>query len=253
VSSRFFTTEALVIGSMRYKEADRIITLYTRDRGRLGAIAKGVRRTKSKTGGRLEPFCLVRASLHAGRGSLYTVVGVDTLRTFQGVRDELFRMEEGARLFTAVRHLFPAEEGNAPAFNLLVRGVSHLAESSDRATAASIVLATRLKLLALLGYAPEMSRCACCGRQESLYGFSPGLGGMVCESCASAGFDDRAEDGTGAGRLGSACFPLSGGAVATLRALLENPLAGLERLDIDDRAAAEVEQVVTQTLAYHGH
>ena len=85
---------------MRYREADRIVTLYTRERGRLGAIAKGVRRTKSKVGGRLEPFSLVRASLYSGRG-LYTVVGVDTLRTFQGVRDELFRMEEGARLFLA--------------------------------------------------------------------------------------------------------------------------------------------------------
>jgi DNA repair protein RecO (recombination protein O) len=244
VSSRFFTTEALVIGSMRYKEADRIVTLYTRDRGRLSAIAKGVRRTKSKTGGRLEPFTLARASLHAGRGTLYTVVGVDTLRTFQGVRDQLFRMEEGARLFGAVRHLFPVEEGNPPAFNLLVRGIGRLAESPDRATAASIVLATRLKLLALQGYAPVMSRCAGCGCEGPLYGFSPHLGGMVCEPCAGLGST------TGGG---AACFALTDGAVATLRALLENPLAELERLDIDDRAAAEVEQVVTQTLAHHGH
>ncbi len=94
MGSRFLTTEALILGSMRYREADRIVTLYTRDRGRLGALAKGVRRTKSKVGGRLEPFSLVRVSLYSGR-SLYTIVGVDTLRTFQGVRDELFRMEEG--------------------------------------------------------------------------------------------------------------------------------------------------------------
>ena len=114
MSSRFFTTDALVIGSMRYREADRIVTLYTRDRGRLSAVAKGVRRTKSKVGGRLEPFSLVRASLHAGRGTLYTVVGVETVRTFQGVRDELFRMEEGARLLSAVRHLFPGEEAQRP-------------------------------------------------------------------------------------------------------------------------------------------
>lgn len=239
MSSHFFTTEALVIGSMRFKEADRIITLYTRDRGRLGAIAKGVRRTKSKTGGRLEPFSLVRASLHSGRGTLYTVVGVDTLRTFQGVRDELFRMEEGARLFAAMRHLFPAEEGSAPAFNLLVRSIARLADSPDASTAAGVVLATRLKLLTLLGYAPEVSHCTGCGGDESLYGFSPSLGGMVCDSCANAG--------------GASCFPLSAGALATLRVLLANPLAELERLEIDDRAAAEVEQVLAQTLAYHGH
>ncbi len=189
MSSRFFTTEALVIGSMRYLEADRIVTLYTRDRGRLGAIAKGVRRTKSKVGGRLEPFSLVRASLYSGRG-LYSVVGVDTLRTFQGVRDELFRMEEGARLFAAVRHLFPAEEGSPPAFNLLVRGIAGLADAPDQAAAASVVLATRLKLLSLLGYAPEMSQCASCGAEPEeapVYGFSPSLGGVVCEACAFGG------------------------------------------------------------------
>jgi len=256
MSSHFFTTEALVIGSMRYKEADRIVTLYTRDRGRLGAIAKGVRRTKSKTGGRLEPFTLVRASLHSGRGTLYTVVGVDTLRTFQGVRDELFRMEEGARLFTAVRHLFPVEEGSVPAFNLLVRGIAHLAESPDPATAAGIILATRLKLLVLLGYAPEMSHCAGCGSEGPLYGFSPSLGGVVCETCANAGAAPRDAGGGSAGdgpSGGFSCFALSPGALATLRVLLDNPLAELERLDIDDRAAAEVEQVLAQTLAYHGH
>lgn len=238
MSSQVFTTEALVIGSMRYREADRIITLYTRDRGRLGAIAKGVRRTKSKVGGRLEPFSLVRASLYAGHG-LYTVVGVDTLRTFQGVRDELFRLEEGARLFLAVRHLFPQEEGSTPAFNLLVRGVARLSEAADPAAAAGVVLATRLKLLGLLGYAPEMSHCALCGGEGPFYGFSPGQGGIICEPCA----DDVAVS----------CFPLSPGAVSTLRTLLANPLAELEGFELDRRAMAEAEQVVAQLLAYHGH
>ncbi len=239
MSSRFFTTDALVIGSMRYREADRIVTLYTRDRGRLSAVAKGVRRTKSKVGGRLEPFSLIRASLHAGRGTLYTMVGVDTIRTFQGVRDELFRMEEGARLLTAVRHLFPGEEASAPAFNLLARGVAGLAEAEDAATAMNMVLATRLKLLVLLGYAPEVSRCARCGREGPLYGFSPGLGGMLCEPCVET--------------AGTACFALSTGAVSTLRCLVENPLSDVKGLELDDRATAEVEQVLAQTLAYHGH
>ena len=114
-------------------------------------------------------------------------MGVETVRTFQGVRDELFRMEEGARLLTAVRHLFPGEEASTPAFNLLVRGVARLAEAEDAATASGVVLATRLKLLVLLGYAPEMSRCACCGSEGPLYGFSPGLGGVVCEPCVETG------------------------------------------------------------------
>jgi DNA repair protein RecO (recombination protein O) len=238
MGSRFFTTEALVIGSMRYREADRIVTLYTRDRGRIGAIAKGVRRTKSKVGGRLEPYTLVQVSLHSGRG-LYTICGVETLRTFQGVRDELFRMEEGARLLGAVRHLFPAEEGSLPAFNLLVRGVARLADAPDGATAAAVVLAVRLKLLALLGYAPDTGHCAVCGADQPTYGFSPPLGGVVCEHCALEG--------------ATSCFLISTGALVTLRTLLEGPLAQVQSLDLDDRATAEVQQVLAQTLAYHGH
>jgi DNA repair protein RecO (recombination protein O) len=142
-------------------------------------------------------------------------------------------------LVSAVRHLFPGEEASAPVFNLLVRGIARLAEAPDGAAAAGIVLAARLKLLALLGYAPEMSRCAACGAEGPLYGFSPSLGGAVCSGCA--------ETGT------VACFALSGGAQATLCTLLQSPLAEVERLDLDDRATAEVEQVLAQTLAYHGH
>jgi DNA repair protein RecO (recombination protein O) len=224
---------------MRYLEADRIVTLYTRDRGRLSAIARGVRRTKSKVGGRLEPFSLVRMSLHAGRGTLYTVVGVETVRTFQAVRDELFRMEQGARLLTAVRHQFPAEEASGPAFNLLVRAVARLSEAEDAAMASGIVLATRLKLLVLLGYAPEVERCASCGSEGPLYGFSAGLGGVICESCV--------ESAT------TVCFALSAGAVSTLRVLCLNTLSDVKDLELDDRATAEVEQVLEQTLAFHGH
>lgn len=263
MSSRFFTTEALVIGSMRYGEADRIVQLYTRDRGRLSAIAKGVRRVKSKTGGRLEPFSLVRASFHTGRGSLYTVAGVDTLRTFQGVRDQLFRMEEGARLLASIRRLFPSEEANVPAFNLLARGVAQLAECPDQAAAANVVLATRVKLLKLLGYAPEMNRCAACGSDGPFRAYSPGLGGVVCEACwtddgsgsvGAAGAGGAGAPGEPAGVRGAGpCFGLSAGAVATLQLLLDKPLAELESFAIDGRAAGEVEQVLTQTLAYHGH
>jgi len=256
MGSHFFTTEALVIGSMRYGEADRIISLYTRDRGRLSAIARGIRRLKSKTGGRLEPFSLVRASFHTGRGSLYTVAGVDTLRTFQGVRDQLFRMDEGARLLSAVRRLFPGEEGSVPVFNLLVRGVAQLAEASDRQSASCIVLATRLKLLVVLGYAPEMDRCAGCGSEGPFCGFSPGLGGVLCEACWVNGASSeggRGVDPGGEGPTAGPSFSLSPGAVATLQLLIDKPLVELESIDIDGRAVAEVEQILTQTLAYHGH
>jgi hypothetical protein len=146
-----------------------------------------------------------------------------------------------------------------------------LAESSDQAAAANIVLATRLKLLVVLGYAPEMTRCASCGAEGPFCGFSPGLGGVLCAACwagdggvaggehAAGGTETEAgewpeRDGAGSdGRASGPCFALSAGAVATLQVLVDRPLAELEGFDIDSRAVAEVEHVLARTLGYHGH
>lgn len=236
---RYLKTEALVMSSMRLREADRIVTFYTRERGRLSAVAKGVRRTKSRIGGRLEPFSLVHVVLYAGSGSLYTVTGVETVRSFQRVRESLERMEEGGRLLEAVGRLFPEEEGNAAAFNLLVRGVARLAAADDRPAAALAVLATRLKLLVALGYLPELDSCVQCGSGEMLCGFRPSLGGMVCSEC----YPQHHED----------CFSISPQGLAALHDLLDHPLSELGGLTLDGFAAAEVERAISQTLAHHAH
>jgi DNA repair protein RecO (recombination protein O) len=236
---RYFKTEALVMGSIRLREADRIVTLYTRERGRLSAVAKGVRRTKSRIGGRLEPFSLVHVVLYAGSGSLYTITGVETVRSFQGVRESLDRMEEGGRLLEAVRRLFPEEESNPAAFNLLVRAVARLSKAEDRAAAALVVLATRLKLLVALGYLPELDSCVQCGNDDMLCGFRPSLGGMVCSECYAHEHHD--------------CFSISPGGLAAMRDLLDHPLSGLSDVVLDGPATAEVERAIAQTLAHHAH
>jgi DNA repair protein RecO (recombination protein O) len=236
---RYLKTEALVMGSMRLREADRIVTMYTKERGRLSAVAKGVRRTKSRIGGRLEPFSLVHVVLYAGSGSLYTVTGVETVRSFQGVRDSLMRIEEGGRLLEAVRRLFPEEEGNPAAFNLLVRGVSRLAAAADRPAAALLVLATRLKLLVALGYLPELDSCVECGSEEALFGFRPSLGWMVCGDCLPLDHHD--------------CFSISVEGLDALRSLVERPLSETAGVALDGHAALEVERVISQTLAHHAH
>jgi DNA repair protein RecO (recombination protein O) len=238
VVSRSLKTQALVVGSLRYAEADRILTLYTRERGRVSAIAKGARRLRSKLGGRLEPFSLVHLVLYPGR-TLYTVTSVETIRTFQGVRDELFRMEEGGRLLEAVRRQFPEEEGNPAAFLLLVRGIARLAAAPDREAAERVVLATRAKLLLALGYLPELDSCVECGAGDMLCGFNPALGGVLCTGC----FHDEAHD----------CFSLSAPALAGLRALMERPLGQALTVTLDPPAAREVERALTRVLAYHGH
>jgi DNA repair protein RecO (recombination protein O) len=236
-SGRLLQTEALVISSMRYQEADRILTLYTKERGRLSAIARGVRRTRSKMGGRLEPFSLVRVDLYAGR-SLYTVTGVETVRTFRGMREALFRMEEGGRLLEAVRRLFPGEERHVAAFNLLVRALARLASTESAEEARGVVLAARVKLLLALGYLPELDSCMECGGGEYLCGFNPSLGGVLCRDC----YGEEAHD----------CFSLSPVALSALRELLELPVGEAAERLLDAGTITEVERVIARTLEHHG-
>ncbi|HXP38611.1 MAG TPA: DNA repair protein RecO, partial [Solirubrobacteraceae bacterium] len=85
---RAVKTEAVVLRSMRYGEADRILHLYTPARGRVSAIAKGVRRSRSRFGGRLEPFFRLRIELHEGRGELLTVTGAETVDGHRHLRED---------------------------------------------------------------------------------------------------------------------------------------------------------------------
>jgi DNA repair protein RecO (recombination protein O) len=190
-------------------------------------------------GGRLEPFSLVHVVLYPGRGSLYTITGVDTVRTFQGMRERLFRLEEGARLLEVVRRLFPEEEEHPDAFNLLVRAVGRLSRSADRGEAARVVLATRVKLLLALGYLPELESCVQCGSDEYLCSFRPSAGGVLCRDCTSGEGHD--------------CFHISEAGLGTLRMLLERPLADALSAGLEPQVTAEVERTVNQVLAHHGH
>src|SRR5215212_11883959 len=114
-------TQAVVLRSIRYGEADRIVHLYTPHRGRVGAIAKGVRRSRSRFGGRLEPFFRLDLVLHEGRGELLTVTSATTVDGYPRLRSSGPALTAGARACDAVLRLLDAAEPNPPAYNLLCR------------------------------------------------------------------------------------------------------------------------------------
>src|SRR5262247_1949761 len=95
MAGRTYKTEAIVLRSLRFSEAARILHLYTRDRGRVGAIAKGIRKTKSRFGARLEPLSHVELVLHEGSGELQTVTGVDLIRSHRPAREDPYRLGVG--------------------------------------------------------------------------------------------------------------------------------------------------------------
>jgi DNA repair protein RecO (recombination protein O) len=180
-------TEAVVLRSMRFGEADRILHLYTPQRGRVGAIAKGVRKARSRFGGRLEPFFRVRLELHEGRGELLTVTGAHTISGHPRLRESSGALDAAARACDAVGRLFETPEPNPGVFNLLCRKLSLLDEDPASATQAC-ALAFRLKLLLAAGLTPQLAACANCGEQEHLVGFSGAVGGIVCAACEAGSF-----------------------------------------------------------------
>ena len=224
-----------MLRSIRLGEADRVLHVYTLDRGRVGAVAKGVRRTKSRFGGRLEPLSHVELMLHQGSGELQTVTGVELIRPHSAAREDSYRLGVGLVWLEAMLRLFVEQEANPRAFEALTRFLDVLDEwpsrDEERAALDPLALAFQLKLLWLSGYLPHLTSCAECGSQDALAGYSPRAGGAVCAGC-------------GAGAL-----PLSGEGIRGIEGLLGSPLADAR---IGTRAAREALGVVTASYEYHG-
>ncbi len=225
-------TEAVVLRSIRYGEADRILHLYTPHLGRVGAIAKGARRSRSRFGARLEPFFHVRVVLHEGRGELATVTSADTVATNAELRDHAEALDAAARACDAVARLFETPEPHPEVFRLLVNELALLGGSKDHARPAN-GLAFRLKLLLAAGIVPQLGACAMCGAHEDLRGFSAAAGGVVCSSCEGSG------------------FPLEEESYRFLVAALGAPLA--DAPDASERALRQVERAISEQSEHHAH
>ena len=185
-----YKTEAVVLRSMRLGEADRVLHLYTPSRGRVGAVAKGVRRTRSRVGARLEPFSHVALVLHEGRGELHTVSGVDTLATHHAVREQPERARIAGASGEALLKMFAEGDPSPRVFAALCRLLDVLddyAAAPGDVALDPLLLAFQLKLHGLAGFAPRLAACASCSAEGvPLVRFSASAGGAVCGGCPGA-------------------------------------------------------------------
>lgn len=167
-------------------EADRIITLLTRTHGKVRAVAKGVRRTGSRFGARLEPFCHVDAQFYTGR-TLDVVTQVQTLDAFgSGIVGDYARYTSGSAVLEVADKL--ASEEGAPTLRLYLLTVGALRALATGERDASLVLdAYLLRAMAFAGWATAVSECARCGEQGPHDAFSVPAGGVVCRRCRPAG------------------------------------------------------------------
>lgn len=226
-----YKTEAVVIRRANLGEADRVVTLFSRDHGKLSAVAKGARKPGSRFAGRLELFTQLRALLAHGR-TLDVVSQVEVIDPFAAIRADLGRL--GAASFVAeVTDRATPEREPQPAIYAALRQALRLIASGDAQMAAMWYGA---QALALSGYAPVVDRCVVCGKPlRGGAAFSLALGGALCPS-------DRLRD--------AQAIPASAVALAALGFLREAPAGALGRVTLHPPQRAEVESLLRRYLEY---
>jgi DNA repair protein RecO (recombination protein O) len=235
--ARTYRTEAVVLRSFRLGEADRVLHVYTADRGRIGAVAKGIRRTKSRFGARLEPLSHVELMLHQGSGELQTVTGADLRASHHEAREDPYRLAVGLIGAEAMLKLFTEQEANERAFTALTRFLDRLdriPSAGGRPAVDPLVLSFQLKLLWLSGYMPHLDSCVECGLTEDLVGYLPSAGGAVCRDC------------------GSGALALSPQGLHGIRTLVATPMSDAHDANLSDRGAREALALVTASYEHHG-
>ena len=171
--------QGVVLRTWKLGEAHRIISLFTRDRGKIRAVAKGVRRTRSKFGARLEPASHVAVQLYEGRSELGIVTQAETLDRFAGLRSDLHRFAEASAMLEAVSQVAPDADPNPRLYEMLVRALRTLDEHGSEL----VLGAFFWKLLALEGFEPVVTECVSCGAEAGLCAFDPDEGGLLCSTC----------------------------------------------------------------------
>jgi DNA repair protein RecO (recombination protein O) len=167
--------QGVVLRTHKLGEADRIVTLLTRDHGKVRAVAKGVRKTKSRFGGRLEPTSHVRLLLYEGR-ELDIVSQAESIDHFRALRDDLDRLGQAVSMLEAADQLALEREPSPRLYEMLVGALRTLADNGSPL----VVPAFFLKVLALEGFRPQVESCLVCGDPGPLVAWAIEDGGLRC-------------------------------------------------------------------------
>lgn len=231
-ASRSHKTAAIVLKRLDLGEADRLLTLFTLEKGKIRAINRGGRKVLSKLAGHLEPFSLSHCQLEEGR-QFYTITAADLQEGFPAIRRQLGRTGEAYCLLEMVDALTIDEVAQPSVYRLLAAALELLADGRRL-----LHSAFTLKLLAEVGYQPDLHQCGQCQRrlEPTGLGYSRALAGLVCEHC---------HDGAGDNLL------VSSTAVKAMRLILEQPLDIIDRITADRSLTAELEAITGHYLNYH--
>jgi DNA repair protein RecO (recombination protein O) len=175
--------QGIVLRSYPFGEADRVVVLLSPNHGKIRTVAKGIRKTKSRFGGRLEPFTHVDLVLYEGR-NLDTITQVAVIEPFPRLRASLDAVVAAGTMVETADAVAQEDEASMRLFLLLHRGLRALEAGQ---IGADLITSYLLKLADVVGVAPSLQVCASCGRVEELHRFSFGGGGAICDRCGTDG------------------------------------------------------------------
>jgi len=221
---------------MEYEEADKIVTIYTKDYGKITAIAKGVRKTKSKFGSSLEILTHSNFLIYKGR-NIDIVSQTEILESFFSTSKEVIKFAFAVNCVEVVNRLTEEREINIGLFNLLKEVLHYLKESNDPKLQ---TLSFKWQTISILGYRPSLNHCCRCNKsvedQKEMY-FNIKEGGLVCNNCI-------AKDKEG-------CVKVSLYFNKLLRKILITPLSTISNATIPDKKMKELEKITDLYIAYH--
>ncbi|MEJ2230494.1 MAG: DNA repair protein RecO [Nitrospirales bacterium] len=224
-------TRAVILRSQRWGDADRIVTLYSHDLGKIRGAARGARRMKTRFGGVLEPFGIVDVTLFQKTpDALGQISQIDLVQSFKSVREDLGVMAAAAKMVRMVEMITADRDPNPEMYSALVYSLEALVPGRDLALT---TLLFQIHVLGHTGFRPQIDRCTECGNianPRAPQWFSPRLGGMVCDRCGQQGV----------GRVMS----ISKGSLAFIEQARRLPMARLSRLKAIGTVRIEVEEAI---------
>ncbi len=221
-----YRDEGVVLRTWKLGEADRIVVIFTKGHGKVRAVAKGVRKTRSKFGARLEPTSHVALQFYEGR-ELDIVTQAESIDQYPALREDFDRLGRAVTMLEAVDQLAQDREPNPAVLRMLVGALATLAADDSPL----VVPAFFLKLLALEGFRPEVDTCVACGAEVDLVAFDIDSGGVLCRAC----------------RRGQALTP---DALALLQRVLGGGLAAALR-EPPSAATHDVDVLATRAMEHH--
>lgn len=230
---KHINTKGLILKEVYIGEADKIVKIFTKDKGKISVSAKGARKQKSHLAAGTQIFSYCDFFIYKGRN--YNIIQqLEIISTFHGIREDIIKLTYASYFLELLDSVTEEEETNEELLFLVLKALSVL-EKTDR-NPKLITRIYELRLMSLIGYMPEISQCINCGGQEEIYRFSSKLGGILCNSCIQKDIYSH--------KMSQATW-------YTIQYILSSDLVNLFKFTIDESILDELEKITKSYLSYH--